>query len=216
MATTSWSTEAHGAQRMATPAKFLFDDDFGAADKSKYVTLAEHGARLADVEAAGYRTGFTAAKHETEQHAAAALERIAAALEQLARGLAAIETRLETEAVEVAVAVAKKLAPELIAREPFAEISALAIDCFRHLVAAPHVVVRVNDQLHAAAREKLEETTRIGGFDGRLVVLAEPDIALGDCRIEWADGGAKRDSAVIATAIEAAVKSYIAARRGES
>src|SRR5712691_1068863 len=118
MATTSWSTEARGAQTMGTPAKFLFDNDFGAADKSKFVTLAEHGARLADVEAAGYRTGFTAAKLEAEQHAAAALE-------QLARGLAAVETRLETEAVEVAVAVAKKLAPELIAREPFAEISAL-------------------------------------------------------------------------------------------
>jgi flagellar assembly protein FliH len=145
-----------------------------------------------------------------------ALERIAAALAELNRGLAAVETRLETEAVEVAVAVAKKLAPELIAREPFAEIAALASDCFRHLVKAPHVVVRVNEALHGAAREKLEQTTHAGGFDGRLVVLAEPDIALGDCRIEWADGGVKRDSAAIATAIEAAVKSYIAARRGES
>src|SRR5712691_2847330 len=206
MATTSWSTEARGAQTMGTPAKFLFDNDFGAADKSKFVTLAEHGARLADVEAAGYRTGFTAAKLEAEQHAAAALERIAAA----------VETRLETEAVEVAVAVAKKLAPELIAREPFAEISALAIDCFRHLVAAPHVVVRVNDQLHAAAREKLEESTRLGGFDGRLVVLAEPDIAPGDCRIEWADGGIKRDRAATEAAIAEAVARYIAGRRGET
>jgi flagellar assembly protein FliH len=201
---------------MGTPAKFLFDDDFGAADKSKFVTLAEHGARLADVEAAGYRTGFTAAKLEAEQHAAVALERIAAALEQLARGLAAVEARLETEAVEVAVAVAGKLAPELIAREPFAEISALAIDCFRHLVAAPHVVVRVNDQLHASAREKLEETARLGGFDGRLVVLAEPDIAPGDCRIEWADGGIKRDRAATEAAIAEAVTRYIAGRRGET
>jgi flagellar assembly protein FliH len=46
--------------------------------------------------------------------------------------------------------------------------------------------------------------------------MAEPDIALGDCRIEWADGGIKRDSAAIEAAITAAVLSYIAARRGES
>ena len=200
---------------MRSPEKFLFDADFGAADKAKSaVTLAEHAARLADVEVAGYRHGFTAAKAETEQHAAAALERIAASLEGLARGLTAVEARLETEAVEVAVAVAKKLAPELIAREPFAEISALAIDCFRHLVAAPHVVVRVNDQLHASARERLEETTRLGGFEGRLVVLAEPDIAPGDCRIEWADGGVKRDGAATQAAIDEAVARYIAGRRG--
>ena len=118
-------------------------------------------------------------------------------------------------AAKVAVAVARKLAPELIAREPFAELSALAAGCFRHLVAAPHVVVRVNDALQERARELLEETARAGGFDGRLVVLAEPEIAAGDCRIEWADGGVKRDRATIEGAIEEAVARYVAARRGE-
>jgi flagellar assembly protein FliH len=202
---------------MGSPAKFMFDNDFGpAAEGGKAVPLAEHAAKLADVEAAGYRTGFAAATVEAEQRAAMALERISATLDELARGLSAIEARLETEAVEVALAVARKLAPELIAREPFAEIAALATDCFRHLVAAPHVVVRVNDQMHAGAREKLEETRRAGGFDGRLVVLAEPDIAPGDCRIEWADGGIKRDRAAIEAAIDEAVARYIAGRRGET
>jgi flagellar assembly protein FliH len=82
-------------------------------------------------------------------------------------------------------------------------------------VAAPHVVMRVNDQLQQSAREKLEETTRACGFDGRLVVLAEPEIAPGDCRIEWADGGVKRDRATIEGAIEESVARYVAARRGE-
>jgi flagellar assembly protein FliH len=200
---------------MGSPAKFLFDTDFGTTDRNKaaMVPLADHTARVAEADAAGFRKGHAAAKAEAEQRTAAALERIAAALAELNRGLAAVETRLENEAVEVAVAVAKKLAPELIAREPFAEIAALAADCFRHLVAAPHVVVRVNEALHGAAREKLEHTSRAGGFDGRLVVLAEPDVALGDCRIEWADGGVRRDSAAIETAINAAVASYVAARR---
>ena len=203
---------------MSSPAKFLFDTDFGTTDRNKaaMVPLAEHTARVAEADVLGFRKGHAAAKAEAEQRTAVALERIAAALAELNRGLSVVETRLENEAVEVAVAVARKLAPELIAREPFAELAALAADCFRHLVAAPHVVVRVNEALHGAAREKLEQTTRAGGFDGRLVVLAEPDIALGDCRIEWADGGVKRDSAAIATAITAAVASYIAARRGGS
>jgi flagellar assembly protein FliH len=76
--------------------------------------------------------------------------------------------------------------------------------------------VRVNEQLHASAREKLEETTRLGGFDGRLVVLAEPDIAPGDCRVEWADGGIKRDRAATEAAIAEAVARYVAGRRGET
>src|SRR5262245_57737706 len=114
---------------MTAPAKFLFDNDFGvsAAERAKsWMALSEHTARLAEAEAAGYRNGFAAAKVEAEQRAAAALERIVAALADIKRGLTAVEARLETEAVEVAVAVARKLAPELVAREPLAELAALA------------------------------------------------------------------------------------------
>ena len=205
-----------GVAAMRSPAKFLFDNDFAASARSKSsLTLVEHAAKLAEAEAASFRDGFAAAKDEAEHRAAATLERISGALDGLARGLSAVEARLETEAVEVAVAVARKLASELIAREPYAEIAALAADCFRHLVAAPHVVVRVNDQLLAGARERLEETMRGSGFDGRLVVLAEPEIAPGDCRIEWADGGIKRDRAAIEAAVDEAVARYIAGRRGE-
>jgi flagellar assembly protein FliH len=206
---------------VAAPAKkFLFDHDFAVAPDGKpsSVALAEHAQKLTEAEATGYQRGFAQAQAEAradaEQRAAGALERIAAGLTALDQSLAAVETKLETEAVEVAVAVARKLAPELIAREPLAELSALAKDCFRHLVATPHVVVRVSDALHGTAREKLDEIVRVGGLDSRLVVLAEPDIAPGDCRIEWADGGITRDSAATQAAIEEAVTRYVDARRG--
>jgi len=54
---------------------------------------------------------------------------------------------------------------------------------------------------------------RAKSFEGRLVVLAEPDIAVGDCRIEWADGGINRDSAAADAVIGEAVTGYIGARR---
>jgi flagellar assembly protein FliH len=200
---------------MASPARFLFDNDFAVAEKAKaQVAPAELAGKLADAEAAGYRNGVAAAKAEAEQRTAATLERIAAALATLNAGFAAIEARLATEAVAVAVTVGKKLAPALMAREPLAEISALAASCFRHLVAAPHVVVRVNDAVHAPAREALEAAAR--GSDSRLVVLAEPDIAPGDCRIEWADGGIRRERAAIEAAIDEAVARYVAGRNGET
>jgi flagellar assembly protein FliH len=75
------------------------------------------------------------------------------------------------------------------------------------------VVVRVNDAVYDVAREKLDALARTRGFDGRLVILGEPDVALGDCRIEWADGGITRERAVADAAIEDAVKRYIAARQ---
>jgi flagellar assembly protein FliH len=200
-----------------SPAKFMFDQDFAAAKKVKpAIPLEQHQAELHDADTAGYRRGFATAKTEilaeAEQRSAAALDRIAATLAGVAQGLAAVEAKLETEAVDVAVAVAKKLAAALIEREPLAEISALAIDCFRHLTSAPHVVVRVNEAQHESVGKRIEEMARVRGLSSHLVVLAEPDIRVGDCRIEWADGGVNRNRSVIEQAIDEAVARYVKAR----
>ena len=205
---------------MSAATKFLFDTDFAKSDgkpAEPTITLSEHALALAEREAAAHRRGYEAAQQdaavESDRRMADALERIAAAIAVANDALNAIEARLECEAVEVAVAVARKLAPALLTREPFAEISALASECFRQLIVAPHIAVRINDALYASAKEKLEDIVRARSYDGRLVVLAEPDIAVGDCRIEWADGGINRDSAAADAAVGEAVASYISARR---
>jgi flagellar assembly protein FliH len=201
---------------MGAPVKFLFDDDFAsshAAPGKRMVTAAAHEAALTRAEAEGHRKGMNAAEAKIEGRATGALERIAQAIATMAQGLSAIEARLEAESVEVAVAVASKLAPELIAAEPMGEIAALASSCFHQLIAAPHVVVRVAEQIYEIAQPRLEQIAQLHGFQGRLVVLAEPGMALGDCRIEWADGGLSRDRAATETAIGEAVGRYVAARR---
>jgi flagellar assembly protein FliH len=205
---------------MSAPAKFLFDVDFGGTGSPSPEQAASKAAlevAVAEAEARGYRNGYAAAQADTtaelERRKAAALERIGTAIASLTGSLGAVERRLEAEAIEVAVAVAGKLATELVAREPFAEIAALAADCFDQLGGVPHVVVRVNDALYAEARERLEDIARVRGFEGRLVVLAEPDIGFGDCRVEWADGGLNRDRARIEAAIGEAVTNYLAVQR---
>src|SRR6202000_3189147 len=111
---------------MAAPAKFLFDTDFAAPDKSRErPTQAEVAQKVAAVEARAYRDGFDAgqreAKAESDRRAALALEEIKIAMTGIAARFAGVETRMETEAVDVAVAVARKLCSELIAAEPLAD-----------------------------------------------------------------------------------------------
>jgi flagellar assembly protein FliH len=202
---------------LAQAAKFLFDNDFAAGNPAtRPIAPAEHAARLAEAESKGFRDGFDAAEKEgslvAQRRTAAAFEQIGGALTKIATGLAAVETRLENEAIELAVAVARKLAPELIQRQPFTEIAALATDCLRQLASAPHVVIRVNDALLEAARTQLDEIARTCGFEGRLVVVAEPEIALGDCHIEWADGGVDRTAARTELAIGEAVERHLGVR----
>ena len=203
---------------MATPAKFLFDVDFSAPDKTREraATTAEIAQQVASAEARAYRDGYEAAqgeaKAESDRRAALALEEIGLAVKGIASRFNGIEARMETEAVDVAVAVARKLCGELIAAEPLGEITALVSDCFSHLVSTPHLVVRINDSLYEAAREKIEWQATQSGFEGRLVILAEPDIATGDCRIEWADGGVVLERSAIEAKINELVGRYMASR----
>jgi flagellar assembly protein FliH len=202
---------------MAAPAKFLFDTDFAAPDKARErPTQAEMAERIAAAEQRAYRDGFDAgqreAKAESDRRAALALEEIKIGMQGIAARFAGIETRMETEAVDVAVAVARKLCSALIANEPLGEIVGLVRDCFSHLVSTPHLVVRINASLYEMAREGIERLAKQAGFEGRLVILAEPEIVTGDCRIEWADGGVVLERAAIDAKIDELVGRYIASR----
>jgi flagellar assembly protein FliH len=209
---------------MGAPAKFLFDVDFAApapdpnAAKEHAATVEEIAQQIADAEARSYRAGFDAAQHEakvlSDRRAAQALAGIESSITVIAKNFATVESRMETEAVEVAVAVARKLSTELMAAEPLTEITALVSDCFRHLTSTPHIVVRINDALYDAARERVEQVAKRNGFEGRLVILAEPDIPTGDCKIEWADGGVTLDRVSIEAKINELVGRYMASRNG--
>jgi flagellar assembly protein FliH len=201
---------------MKQSAKFMFDEDFAPGGGKPTITLVEHERRSADVEAVAHRKGFEAgqaqARLEASERIAQALTRISDSMARVNAGLIGVETRLETEAVQVAVAVASKLAPELVAREPITEIASLATECFRQLVTTPQITVQISADIFEAAKEKLEEIARLRGFDGRLSVQSDTAIAPGDCRIEWADGGVNRDTEATLSAIQDVVGRYVAAR----
>jgi flagellar assembly protein FliH len=204
---------------MKANAKYMFDEDFASGEKPT-ITMVEHERRREDAESAAYRKGFAAAQAqahaEADERIAVALGIIGETLGRLSRGLHGVEARLETEAVQVAVAVASKLAPELIARQPFVEIERLAGDCFRQLVSTPTISIHVGPDIHESAKQKLDAIANSRGFEGRLAVLADPSIGPGDCRIEWADGGVIRDRAAAEAVIAEVVGRYVAARTAET
>jgi flagellar assembly protein FliH len=208
---------------MAAPAKFLFDTDFSAPEKQQRerpATSAEIAQKIAAAEARAYRNGYEAAqreaKIEADRRMASALEEIKIHLQGIASRVSGVEARMETEAVEVAIAVARKLCSALISAEPLGEITGLVKDCFAHLVATPHLVVRINESLYDSAREQIERLAKQSGFDGRLVILAEPDIPTGDCRIEWADGGVVLERGAIEAKINELVGRYMASKNQAS
>ena len=132
---------------MGAPAKFLFDTDFAApaATKERAATAAEIAQQLAEAEARGYRAGFDAgrfeAKAESDRRAALALEEIGISINAIASRFSTVEDRMETEAVDVALAVARKLCaglPVEIRLQDYRELdepfdAAFSIGMFEHV-----------------------------------------------------------------------------------
>jgi flagellar assembly protein FliH len=209
-----------------SPQRFTFDRAFPqTADrvvpiekKEPTVALSEHERLMAAAHAAGRQQGFLEGKAEADgafaAHLARATETLAYAMEAVRADLDAIQARASGEAVMFAEAFARHLAGSLLDAAPMARIEDAARRVFDDLRGQPHVAARVSPALADATKERLSAIARERGFEGRLIVLGEPEIADGDVRIEWADGGVVRDRAAVERRLADAVAQALAAQAG--
>lgn len=201
----------------AAPAKFNFDLDLGRPrERNSIVTESAMATLLADARTAGQTEGFAAGERSAMANAA---RQLTGAANSLADRIAALAASLEdsrkatlAEAVELAAGIARKLAGALVEREPAAEIELLIAECLASLEGVPHLVIRCHPDLAEAVREIATGRMATSGFTGRLVVMGDPDQALGDGRIEWVDGGIVRNMAAISAEIDNRIAAYLAAR----
>jgi flagellar assembly protein FliH len=206
---------------MTRPARFNFDLDLAAGPRPIPTGLPEElVARLVeDARAAGFAEG----RKQGEQAASAmAAQAIAAAAAGLAARSADMVTALDkarnemlADATQLAASVGRKLAANLIAREPAAELAALIAECLAGLDKAPHLVIRCHPDLADTVRDIATEQMAHSGFAGRLVVLGDPEFRLGDGRIEWVDGGVVRDIGALSAEIDKHIASYLSAESGQ-
>jgi flagellar assembly protein FliH len=88
------------------------------------------------------------------------------------------------------------------------------VDVLSHVRSAPHVVVRLAEEILEPAGGRLKTVAEQRGFASRLVMLPAPELKPDEVRIEWADGGVERDRTAIEERIAEAVSRYLA-RGGE-
>jgi flagellar assembly protein FliH len=178
---------------MNQATKFLFNQDFRDTGGDKKTREA-----LAEAEKAAFARGLAQGRAEaearTEARIADALGRLADHARRLLSETEGEKGRVEREAVELALAVAGKIAGEALAKQPLTTIEAAARQAFEHLRGVPHLAVRVNESLVEEVDSLMRKLSREKGFEGRVVVLGEPHIPPGDAKLEWADGGVIRDA----------------------
>ena len=193
-------------------SRFKFDLDFddprnaGDAPPAPTFSLDEMNAARDVARAEGLAAGRAEVQASLERRLADTQGRIAEALHQAIGERTSALNRIEGRAVELCTALLRKLFPEMQRRHGLGEIEALVRDSLHRMVDEPRVVVRLNDGLLDRLQERVDAAAKTAGFAGRVVLIGDDLIAAGDCRIEWADGGAERRGDHLWAEIDAAVK----------
>ncbi len=207
---------------MASPARFTFDLNLEQRSRRPAApapaTIPEDlvAQLLADARQQAFAEGRAAGEQDA---AAMAAQTIAAAAATLATQVAQLtqvfdDARADQHAaaIELAASIGRKLALHLIARQPTAELEALIAECLPSLNGVPHLVIRCHPDLADAIRDAATGMVASSGFAGRLVVMGDPEIRIGDGRLEWVDGGLVRDIAETSRQIDRQIATYLAAR----
>lgn len=193
---------------MAAATKFMFGTDFREGSRR-----AAGEADVAQARGEGFQAGLAQARAEAQDQTGGLVARLLQSIERLASQEHARLDEVEWQAAQVAISTARRLAGAALADKPMAGLENAVRECLGHARLAPHLVVRVNEASVETVEGMLARLTRETGFAGKLVVLGEPDIAPGDGRIEWADGGFVVDQAKLGQLIDQAVESAFGAGR---
>jgi flagellar assembly protein FliH len=171
---------------MSKHAKYLFDTTFDE----------DGSAPNPEVEAAfvrGHEAGLQAAQAQSEQMVAEAAVQIVERLSALENVRTELGARMSRQAITVAADLVRKMMPALVERGGMAEIEAVLEDALKRMLDEPRVVFRVPDAMLEIIQPRIAEMSGKANYSGEVVLLADNQMGLSDCLVEWADGGAERN-----------------------
>jgi len=171
---------------MSKHAKYLFETSFDD----------DRSAPNPEVEAAfarGHEAGVEAARSQSEQMVAQAAVKIVDRLSSLEAVRSELGARMSRQAIMVASDLVRKMMPALVERGGMAEIEAVLQGALKRMIEEPRVVFRVPDAMLDILQPRISEMSSKAGYSGEVVLLADDQMGLSDCLVEWADGGAERN-----------------------
>jgi flagellar assembly protein FliH len=191
--------------------KFTFDTEFRAegdvvsstarARQKQTMTTEDLEALCARAEAQGAEAASVRATESLERTVAALIVTLRTALDQSHAQIEAVRT----EAALLALAAAKKIAPAALAALPAGDVENALREAMHQAIGEPRVTLRAAPQVIAALEGKVADIAHEEGYDGRVMLAADPAITGADCRIEWRGGGSERSEAAIEAALDALI-----------
>ncbi len=195
-------------------AKFTFDTEFaGSEDRRAPAAQARQKQTLTIEELEGLKnTARSEGESSAQARATDALERTVAALTISVRAAldvshAEIE-QVRDDAARLALAMAKKIAPAALAALPTGDVEVALRQAMHQAIAEPRITLRAAPAVTAVLEPRLNDIAHEEGYEGRVLIAADPAMTGADCRIEWRGGGAERSESVIEDALNALISRH--------
>lgn len=212
---------------MPAMTKFRFDTRFETepppepsapepeAPPEAVLTKADLEAAREEGFAAGREAGLADATAIAEQARAEALAGVARQLGEFGPRIDEALAAFRKDAIDVARAIVRKAVGVAARETALASVEHMITSFMPRLLDEPRIVVRVNDTLLDPLKGAAQPLADGCGYRGSIILLADPDLAPADCRIEWADGGANRNSERLWSEIDSAVESFLSGTAGD-
>ncbi len=205
---------------MAEAARYLFDRTFdNTARGSKTETAAalrlreEEERKLAEASRAAFEKGRAEGMAEAlkgiETDTRDQVNALLQSAQQLLAGVERECNAIRANAIELATTTATLLAQELTKRLPTANLESLVTEALEHMGDAPHIALNVNDAHAETIQKAVTSIAAERGYTGKIIVLGDPETRVGDCSLQWADGGILLDQEKTRSAIAGIVKRHL-------
>ena len=145
--------------------------------------------------------GFAAGREAGISDAANSIEtKIIDLLGNIATGFDEIFTLQNTRSAEIfdtsinaALAVTRKCFPHLAETHGIDEIDAMVREVLSDIIEEPKAIINVPPDLQSSLEARIAMIAQQTGFEGRIGILADPQLGGSDCRVDWTGGSAERD-----------------------
>ncbi|NKB20152.1 MAG: hypothetical protein GKS01_06345 [Alphaproteobacteria bacterium] len=156
----------------------------------------------------GYQSGMADAQASIEQATAETFERTVDSFAAFTPTYASVVEKAQQDVTEIAEAVIRKVVEATLLEGSLNTVIAVISDLLPKLLEEPRLVIRLHPENLDALQQQMNELKGQSGYSGDVILLAEADLAPSDCRIEWADGGAERETHNLWAEIDTALERY--------
>jgi len=116
---------------------------------------------------------------------------------------------LPRASASIAVAMARKIVPELASRNAIDEIGRVVETAIGRILTEPRVTITVNSGILEQLSERLADIRKGREQEGRVTIIGDDEMAVGDCLLEWDNGGTERNVQNLWQDVDSVVERYL-------